>query len=74
MTAEALLTGLGRRVRELRLERRFTLRELSQRSSLSTRFLVQLEAGDGNISVKNLSLLARALGSTAAGVVNLNPS
>lgn len=69
MTAEALLAGLGRRARELRLERRFTLRELASRSTLSTRFLVQLEAGDGNISVKNLALLARALGTTAAALL-----
>jgi XRE family aerobic/anaerobic benzoate catabolism transcriptional regulator len=69
MTPEALLDGLGRRVRELRLERHLTLRELSSRSGLSTRFLVQVEAGEGNISVKNLALLARALGTTPAALL-----
>ena len=62
MTGEALLAGLGRRTRELRTERHLTLRELGERSGLSTRFLVQVESGEGNISVKNLSLLAGALG------------
>jgi XRE family aerobic/anaerobic benzoate catabolism transcriptional regulator len=70
MTAEALLAGLGRRARELRLERRLTLRELAQQASLSARFLVQVEAGDGNISVKNLALLAQALGTTPAALLS----
>jgi XRE family aerobic/anaerobic benzoate catabolism transcriptional regulator len=70
VTAEALLDGLGRRARELRLERQLTLRELSQRSGLSTRFLVQVEAGEGNISVKNLALLARALSTTPAALLS----
>jgi XRE family aerobic/anaerobic benzoate catabolism transcriptional regulator len=65
-SAEALLAGLGRRARELRAARGLTLRELSRRASLSTRFLVQVESGEGNISVKNLALLARALGTSAA--------
>jgi XRE family aerobic/anaerobic benzoate catabolism transcriptional regulator len=69
MTPEALLAGLGRRTRELRGERQFTLRELSQRSGLSARFLVQVEAGEGNISVKNLALLAAALGTTPASLL-----
>jgi XRE family aerobic/anaerobic benzoate catabolism transcriptional regulator len=68
-TAEALLAGLGRRVRELRSKRHLTLRELSQRAGLSTRFLVQVEAGEGNISVKNLSLLAHALGTSPAALL-----
>jgi XRE family aerobic/anaerobic benzoate catabolism transcriptional regulator len=70
MTAEALLAGLGRRTRELRLERRLTLRELARQSTLSARFLVQVEAGDGNISVKNLALLAKALGTTPAALLS----
>jgi XRE family transcriptional regulator, aerobic/anaerobic benzoate catabolism transcriptional regulator len=69
MTTEALLAGLGRRTRELRGERQLTLRELSRRSGLSARFLVQVEAGQGNISVKNLALLAAALGTTPASLL-----
>jgi XRE family aerobic/anaerobic benzoate catabolism transcriptional regulator len=70
VTPEALLAGLGRRTRELRTERRLTLRELSRRSSLSARFLVQVEAGEGNISVKNLALLASALGTTPGSLLD----
>ena len=69
MTGEALLAGLGRRTRELRTERHLTLRELGERSGLSTRFLVQVESGEGNISVKNLSLLAGALGTSPAALL-----
>jgi XRE family transcriptional regulator, aerobic/anaerobic benzoate catabolism transcriptional regulator len=69
MTGDAILVGLGRRTRELRTERRLTLRELAERSSLSARFLVQVESGEGNISVKNLSLLARALGTSPAALL-----
>ena len=69
MTGEALLAGLGRRTRELRTEHHLTLRALAERSGLSARFLVQVESGEGNISVKNLSLLARALGTSPAALL-----
>jgi XRE family aerobic/anaerobic benzoate catabolism transcriptional regulator len=69
MSGGALLAGLGRRARELRTEGGLTLRELAARSGLSTRFLVQVESGEGNISVKNLSLLARALGTGPAALL-----
>jgi XRE family transcriptional regulator, aerobic/anaerobic benzoate catabolism transcriptional regulator len=69
MTVESILAGLGRRTRDLRHERGLTLRSLAQRSGLSARFLVQVEAGEGNISVKNLALLSRALGTTPAALL-----
>lgn len=56
-----LLTALGRRVREARLARGWTLRALADRAGLSARFLVQLEAGRANPSVRRLADLARAL-------------
>jgi XRE family transcriptional regulator, aerobic/anaerobic benzoate catabolism transcriptional regulator len=64
-----LLEALGRRTRALRLERGWTLREVSERSGLSARFLVQLEAGEGNISVRRLGEVARALKTTAAALL-----
>jgi XRE family aerobic/anaerobic benzoate catabolism transcriptional regulator len=64
MEPEPLLDGLGRRVRELRGRRGLTLRQLARLSDLSTRFLAQVEQGRGNISVRNLAGLARALGTT----------
>jgi XRE family aerobic/anaerobic benzoate catabolism transcriptional regulator len=61
-----LLLALGRRARARRLERGWTLRHVAERSGISPRFLVQLEAGRGNISVRRLADLARALDTTAA--------
>jgi XRE family aerobic/anaerobic benzoate catabolism transcriptional regulator len=66
MDADRLLSGLGQRVRALRGERGATLRELAGRADLSARFLVQVEAGRANISVRKLASLARALGTTPA--------
>src|SRR4029079_7909492 len=66
MDPDRLLTGLGQRVRALRLERRSTLRDLAGRAGLSQRFLVQVEGGQANISVRKLASLAVALVPTPA--------
>ena len=42
------------------MQRHWTIRELAERSGVSVRFLVQLESGRANISVKRLADLARA--------------
>jgi XRE family aerobic/anaerobic benzoate catabolism transcriptional regulator len=63
---EALLRGLGTAVRARRAERSLTLREHAERAAVSERFLVQLEAGEGNISVARLADVADALGTTPA--------
>ena len=46
-----------------------TLRDLASRSGLSLRFLMDVEAGRGNISVKRLADLAAALKTTPADLV-----
>jgi XRE family aerobic/anaerobic benzoate catabolism transcriptional regulator len=69
-TADRLLDLLGRRVRAARTSRAWTLRELSERSGVSLRFLVQLEAGDGNISVRRLAEVARALETSPATLLD----
>lgn len=61
-----LLNGVGRRARSMRLDRGLTLRDVAERSGVSPRFLVQLEAGRGNISIKRLADVARALDTSAA--------
>jgi XRE family aerobic/anaerobic benzoate catabolism transcriptional regulator len=66
---DALLAALGRRARALRLERGWTLREIAERSGVSPRFLVQLEAGRGNISVRRLADVARALETTPSSLL-----
>lgn len=69
MQADALLAALGRHCRELRAARGLTLRALAAQSGLSPRFLVQVEGGQGNISVRNLGHLAAALGTTPAALL-----
>jgi XRE family aerobic/anaerobic benzoate catabolism transcriptional regulator len=68
------LEALGAEVRRLRLGRGLTLAELSSRTGLSPRFLVSLEAGDGNISLLRLLELARALEVPARELVALAES
>jgi XRE family aerobic/anaerobic benzoate catabolism transcriptional regulator len=73
MDADRLLRDLGRRVREGRAQRGFSLRELARRSGLSSRFLVEVEGGAGNISVKKLAALAFALETTPAALLAAPP-
>lgn len=55
------LIQLGERVRAWRSEHATTRRALAAASGVSERFLAQLEAGQGNISVLRLRALARAM-------------
>jgi len=71
--AADLLRSLGQRARARRLERGWTLREVAERSGVSPRFLVQLEAGRGNISVLRLADVARALEVTPASLLATTP-
>lgn len=64
-----VLAVLGQRARALRLARGWTLREVADRSGVSPRFLVQLESGRGNISVRRLADVAKALDTTAAALL-----
>ena len=66
---DPVLQGLAARARARRLGHGWTVRELAERSGLSPRFLVQLESGRGNISVKRLADVARALDTTAAALL-----
>src|SRR5829696_1091634 len=68
-----VLQALGAKVSEARTGRGWTLRELAERSGVSVRFLVQLEAGRGNISIKRLADLAGAFGVTGAGLLRQEP-
>jgi XRE family aerobic/anaerobic benzoate catabolism transcriptional regulator len=61
---EALLARLGARVRALRLGADLTVGKFAERASLSPRFINQLEAGTGNISVARLAQVAATLGRT----------
>jgi len=64
-----VLVALSQRARALRQQQGLTLRRLADRSGLSLRFLMDVEAGRGNISVRRLADLATALQTTAADLV-----
>lgn len=51
------------------MSRGWTLREVAERSGVSQRFLVQLESGTGNISVRRLADVAQALETTPAALL-----
>ncbi len=59
---QALIARLAARVAQVRKERGLPRRALSEMSGVSPRYLAQLEAGEGNISVLLLSRVAAALG------------
>ena len=61
-TETAYLSLLGDRVRAWRNEHGMTRKALSAACGVSERYLAQLEAGEGNISVLLLRKVARAMG------------
>ena len=46
------------------------MRELAEKSGVSERFLVSIEAGKGNVSVVRLAEVARALGTSASALLD----
>jgi XRE family transcriptional regulator, aerobic/anaerobic benzoate catabolism transcriptional regulator len=62
MTETTYLSLLGDRVRAWRSEHGMTRKALSAASGVSERYLAQLEAGEGNITVLLLRKVARAMG------------
>jgi len=67
------LVCLGARVRTLRNQRGMTRKALSQHAKVSERYLAQLEAGQGNLSVVLLRRVARAIGIPLAQLVQEGP-
>ena len=65
----AFLSALGRRVREGRERRGLSRKALSQEARVSERYLAQLEAGEGNVSIVLLRRVAAALGTTLPDLV-----
>jgi XRE family aerobic/anaerobic benzoate catabolism transcriptional regulator len=56
-----LLNAVGQRLRRRRQELGLTQADLARRADVSTRFLVELEKGEGNISLLRLAGVAAAL-------------
>lgn len=57
----ATMAELGARVRAWRARRGMTRKQLAADSGLSERFLADVEAGKGNVSIASLAAIARAL-------------
>jgi len=70
----ALLNEVGHRIRGLRIEAGLTVKAFAEHAKLSTRFVNQLEAGTGNISIAGLARVAAALGRSTYELTPPNPS
>ena len=64
LASPAAETAMGARIREFRLARKLSLRELASRARTSPGFLSQLERGQVNASVGTLRRLSEELGIT----------
>src|SRR5215831_17545563 len=69
----AYLGLLGDRIREARARRGMTRKILARDSKVSERYLAQLEAGQGNISIALLRQIAHAMGLPLADLVREEP-
>jgi XRE family aerobic/anaerobic benzoate catabolism transcriptional regulator len=69
MDQSRLLSEIGTRVRDRRSILGLTLKDVAEGSGVSTRFLSDLEAGRGNISVARLADVARALDVPLAALI-----
>ena len=56
-----ILSELGARVRATRRSRDMSRRELAKRSGISERYIAQIEAGQGNVSIVLLLRIAHAV-------------
>ena len=55
------LAQLGDRVRDTRMLRNMSRRELARKSGISERYIAQIEAGKGNVSIVLLLRIAHAI-------------
>src|SRR3954463_11563771 len=69
VVSSSYLGAVGSAVRATRERRGWSRRELAEASGVSERFLAQLEAGDGNISLRRFAEVAHALGSTMSALL-----
>ncbi len=69
-----ILRLVGERVRGLRAQRGMTRKMLANDSSVSERYLAQLERGRGNVSISLLSKIAMALHTTLSQLVRIENS
>jgi XRE family aerobic/anaerobic benzoate catabolism transcriptional regulator len=70
---EGFLHALGAQVRRLRVDAGQSIRDLARLAELSPRFLSELEAGRGNISVARLAGIAAALKQPLHALIPVSP-
>ena len=71
---DEFLSQLGQRVRRIRALRGMSRKVLAEASDVSERYIAQLEAGMGNVSVLLLRRLAKAAGVTLDDLINDTPA
>jgi XRE family aerobic/anaerobic benzoate catabolism transcriptional regulator len=74
LTDHAFLQGVGSRARELRERRGMTRKALAREADVSERYLGQLEAGEGNISIVLLRRVTAALNAKLGEVLEPEPA
>lgn len=74
LSDQAFLRGVGSRVRELRERRGMTRKAVAREADVSERYLGQLEAGEGNISIMLLRRVTAALNAKLTDVLEPEPS
>ena len=60
---------LGRRIRALREKRELSQAQLAERAGLSSKYLGEIERGEGNISMELLTKVAEGLGAPLSAIV-----
>jgi DNA-binding XRE family transcriptional regulator len=61
LSESVFLAKLGDRLREMRALRDMSRRELARQSGVSERYIAQIEAGRGNVSIVLLMRIAQAV-------------
>lgn len=61
--------AIGKRIRDMRQQRGWTLEQLAHESGLTTSYCGEVERGTRNASIGTVASIARALGTTLADVV-----
>jgi transcriptional regulator with XRE-family HTH domain len=61
LSESEILAQLGNRVRAMRRLRDMSRRELANRAGISARYIAQIEAGKGNVSIVLLLRIAYAV-------------
>ena len=56
-----ILKQFGERVKELRLEKKWSQQELADEASFHKNYIGMVERGERNISLKNIDAIAKAL-------------